>query len=122
MVGQGASRRAVVETVSPGISARWAQQRGRLRRSANIPFADRAEFLALGEPAVDADNVVLMSARKNTQLGLVFKLFETDDTFNGIVLFKLRVEKDLDGEVADHLCRSQIGSKLLTKPDPPDQV
>jgi hypothetical protein len=80
------------------------------------------EFLALGEPAVNAGNVVFMSARKDTQLGLVFKLFQTDDTFNRIVLLELGVEKDLDGEIADYFCRSQIGSKLLTEADPPDQV
>lgn len=42
MVGQRAGRGAVVETVSSGISARRTQQWGRLRRSADISFADRA--------------------------------------------------------------------------------
>lgn len=42
MVGQGAGRGAAVETVSSGISARWAQQWGRLRRSADVPLTDRA--------------------------------------------------------------------------------
>lgn len=66
--------------------------------------------------------MVLVSTREDTQLSLVFKLFQTDDTFHWVVLLELGVEKDLDGEVADHLCGSQVGSKLLIEADPPDQI